>query len=146
MPLGLDVVPTQPAALPSPASTGSGAWSQPVAGKHYRALTPVGEQLQRDVQAEFAKLSEAERYDPATIDLYNIALLHIHANENGRVALETFHPEMLHGFTLPRFLLDQHYPASIIHSLAHAQRAGISQAQLDVFIRADMVRQGWLKS
>src|SRR5665213_786703 len=85
--LGLDVAPTQPAALPPPASNG-GAWSQPVTGKHYRALTPAGEKLQRDVQAEYAKLSEAERHDPATIDLYNIALLHVYANEHGRVAIE----------------------------------------------------------
>lgn len=143
--MGLDVTPST-VAPSAGADPYSGPWSQPVSGKPHRALTETGKKLEAAVRAEYAKLPDVARYDRATIDAYHVAILNIRANEHGRVAVHSFSPEMLHGYTLPSFLADQHYPASIIHSLAHARNAGISQAQLTAFIRADMVCNGWLKA
>ncbi len=135
---------------PAPANAGQGALSQPVAGAQHRGLTAAGQKLEGEVLAEFKALPEAKRGDSATIDVYNSALVAIRANEHGRVHVSAFHPAMLHGYRLPDFVNGakggQHYPATVINDLAKARAAGLSQQQVDSFIRAGMVRDGWLKA
>lgn len=120
--------------------------SQPVSGQHARELTAAGKALERDVLAEFKALPAEEQRNPETIDAYNIGLVNIRANEHGAVALEHFNASMLHGYTLPRFIPDQHYPPGIIRQLAAARAAGVTQAQVDAYIRADMIKNGWIKA
>ncbi len=134
----------------APAKAGQGALSQAVAGAQHRGLTAAGQKLEGEVLAEFKALPPAKQRDPATIDLYNVAVVAIRANEHGKAHISVFHPAMLHGYRLPDFLNGarggQHYPATVINDLAKARAAGLSQQQVDAFIKTGMVRDGWLRA
>lgn len=64
----------------------------------------------------------------------------------GFIPMERLNQAGLSGYKLPRFVADQTYHASIFAELAQARAAGITQQQLDAFLRADAVKQGWIKS
>lgn len=106
-------------------------------------LTTVGQQLEARIRQEFAAGTPQEQRDPANIDATNVALVSVRANEHGMAPVEAFHPDMLHGYQLPRLLADQHYDPDIIPQLARAKAAGITQAQLEQYVREDMRSRGY---
>jgi hypothetical protein len=68
------------------------------------------------------------------------------ADKEGWIPLERINAAALSGYKLPKFLPDQTYHIGIFDDLANARRQGITQAQVDGFIRDGMVKAGWIKA
>jgi hypothetical protein len=68
------------------------------------------------------------------------------ADKEGMIPLERINTAGLSGYKLPKFIEDQTYHVSIFQDLANARKQGISQKQIDGFIRAGMIEQGWIKA
>jgi len=68
------------------------------------------------------------------------------ANEHGMVRVESFNVSALSGYTLPKLADGWGYPVSTIRQLADARQSGVTQKQLNDFIRAQAVRDGWVKA
>jgi hypothetical protein len=99
--------------------------------------------------AEYAKLPAGSK-TPAVARDYDVAIMKNVANAHGRAHVSRFNANSLSGYKLPDFLGKehggQHYPAEIIYDLARARAAGLTQAQVDAFVRDDMVAGGWVKA
>ena len=68
------------------------------------------------------------------------------ADKEGYVPLNRLNPAGLSGYTLPKLLPDQTYHVSTFQMLANARAQGLSQKQVDGFVRQDMQDHGWIKS
>lgn len=68
-----------------------------------------------------------------------------HKKTAGGAALEPerLNSEALSGYTLPRLVPDQTYHKSVFAELASARAAGVTQEQVNAYIRAQMRRDGF---
>ncbi len=66
------------------------------------------------------------------------------ANAEGIARVESFNTEALSGYTLPKYADDWGYPIEIIGQLAAARAAGVTQQQINQFIRTQAVADGWI--
>lgn len=66
-------------------------------------------------------------------------------NAGGFIPLDRINKDGLSGYTLPRFIADQHYVANVFTLLANARAAGMTQAQVDAWIAKDMRADGLIK-
>lgn len=68
------------------------------------------------------------------------------ASKDGMIPLERINKNGLSGYVLPKLVDGQTYHVSVFQELAAARAAGLSQKQVDSFIRTDMVNNGWIKA
>jgi hypothetical protein len=68
-----------------------------------------------------------------------------HIDSEGWIPFEKIDPKALSGYTLPNLIDGQHYNAGIFVTLRDARAAGVTQAQVDAFVRAQMKNDGWIK-
>jgi hypothetical protein len=67
-------------------------------------------------------------------------------NQHGMMPLDRINKAGLSGYTLPKYLPDQHYSPEIFALLQDARGEGLTQKMVDGMIKAEMVRTGWLKA
>lgn len=68
------------------------------------------------------------------------------ADKAGFIPLNRINTNGLSGYTLPKLIEGQTYHVGVFQELANARAAGVSQKQVDDFVRAGMVRDGWIKT
>lgn len=68
------------------------------------------------------------------------------ADRDGYIPMERINKNGLSGYTLPKLIDGQTYHVSVFKELAAARDAGMTQKQVDAYIRAGMVRDGWIKA
>lgn len=99
----------------------------------YAAADAAGE-----TPAALVALGSADRVERA-VDVLDKAI-----DSTGHAPVSAFSPSVLHGYSLPQFVEGQTYNAEeLLPQLAAARKAGISQAQVNAFIRADMKARGF---
>jgi hypothetical protein len=64
---------------------------------------------------------------------------------DGFIPLERINVAGLSGYTLPKLIEGQQYRADVFSMLADARAAGLTQAQVDAYIRHQMKREGHVK-
>jgi hypothetical protein len=67
-------------------------------------------------------------------------------DKDGWMPLERINKDGLSGYTLPKLIDGQFYHKSVFAELAAARAANVSQEQVNAFIKAQMVRDGWVKA
>lgn len=65
---------------------------------------------------------------------------------NGDLPLDRINPKALSGYTLPKLVEGQTYKSNVFRQLADARAAGITQGQVNAHIRAEAIREGWIKA
>lgn len=119
--------------------------------KAYGAMPKdVRETLREDFQQHLRWLSEGRTVDFAqwnnhlTPDVWEKT--HAKDTVDDFIPIGKISKAALSGYTLPKLLPNQEYHKSVFAQLADARAAGFTQAQVDMYIKSQMQRDGWVKA